>query len=351
MDRRTDTTPWRIVMMGTGPFAVPTLRALVAAGHELAAVVTRPKRNVHGESAPNPMREAAEAIGLAILDPENVNAPDSIAALAALAPDLFVVADYGQILSAELLAVPRHAAINLHASLLPKYRGAAPVAWAIYHGETETGVTVIHMTPRIDAGPCIAQERLAIDPRETAGQLESRLAELGAALVCRAIEQMKSGKVEPIPQDKTQATRAPRLKKTDGEIRWDRPPQAVCDQIHAMQPWPKCFTHWHHEGRAPVRLTITRASVEPPEVDSQRIPLEARLWLAEKAHPSVLPGTVVAAGKETLLVATGESAPGQAGAVFVQEVQPAGKRVMSAGEFLRGHPVRAGDRFGPEKPT
>jgi methionyl-tRNA formyltransferase len=332
MDPQATTSRWRIVMMGTGPFAVPTLRALVAARHEIAAVVTRPQRHIHGEPAPNPMREAAEALRLSIFDPDNVNAPDSIAALKALAPDLFVVSDYGQILSGELLAVPRQAAINLHASLLPKYRGAAPVAWAIYHGETETGVTVIQMTPRIDAGPCIAQERLAIDLGETAGELESRLAELGAPLVCRAIEQLQAGRVEPIPQERTQATRAPRLKKSDGEIRWDRPPQAVCNQIRAMQPWPKCFTYWHHSGRPPLRLIITRAEAATPP---------------SGASPS--PGTVIAAEKDALVVATGESDPGQAGAVSIQETQPAGKRVMSAGEFLRGHPVRASDRFGPEK--
>jgi methionyl-tRNA formyltransferase len=254
------------------------------------------------------------------LDPEDINSPDAHRALAALATDLLVVCDYGQILSPETLALARLGGINLHGSLLPKYRGAAPVNWAIYHGETETGVTVIHMTPRLDAGPCIGQARTPIGPDETAVDLEPRLAQLGAPLVMQAIADLAAGRAEAIPQDRRQATRAPRLKKDDGILDWSRPAAALRNQIRAFQPWPRSFTSWLRPGGEPVRLIVDRAAME-------------------SAATSAAPGTVVASDRKRLAVATGE------GNLLLEQVQPAGKRVMTAEEFLRGHPVRVGDRF------
>ena len=156
---------------------------------------------------------------------------------------------------------PGTGGVNLHASLLPKYRGAAPINWAIYHGETETGVTVIHMTPQIDAGPCIAQARVAIGPDETAAELEPRLAELGARLICETIDLLEAGRVEAIPQDAALASKAPRLKKTDGLIDWSRPAAAIKNHIRAMEPWPKTYTFWHRPDGPPVRLILGPASV------------------------------------------------------------------------------------------
>ena len=156
---------------------------------------------------------------------------------------------------------PATAASTLHASLLPKYRGAAPINWAIYHGETETGVTVIHMTPQIDAGPCIAQARAAIGPDETAADLEPRLAELGARLICETIDRLEAGRVEAIPQDAALASKAPRLKKTDGLIDWSRPAAAIKNQIRALEPWPKTYTFWHRPDGPPLRLILGPASV------------------------------------------------------------------------------------------
>ena len=199
--------------------------------------------------AASPLQEIAQRHGTPILDAEDINAAPWPARLAAYRADLFVVCDYGQRLAGETLAAARLGGINLHASLLPKYRGAAPINWAIYHGETQTGVTVIHMTPRIDAGPCIAQAPLAIRPEETAGDLEPRLAELGARLVRQTIDGLELGPVEALPQDPALASKAPRLKKTDGLIDWRRAAGEIKDHVRAMEPWPRTYTFWHRQGR------------------------------------------------------------------------------------------------------
>jgi len=311
-------------MFGTGPFAAPTFRALYGTRHEVVALVTQPKRATRGKVAvaESPMRSEAEQRGTPILDPDDVNTDKAIAQLAACQADLFVVADYGQILAAETLALARLGAINLHGSLLPKYRGAAPINWAIYHGETESGVSVIQMTPRIDAGPVLAQARTSIGPDETAVELEIRLADLGAPLVCRTIDAIEAGTTTSLPQDLAQATPARRLRKTDGVIDWSRTAAQIKNQVRAMQPWPKAFTYWHRAAGEPVRLIIGRVEAS---VTSAGVP----------------PGEVLPAGRDELLVAAG------AGSVAVRDVQPAGRQMMSAAEFLRGHAVRPGDRLGP----
>jgi methionyl-tRNA formyltransferase len=268
------------------------------------------------------MREVAQAHGTPVIDPEKINTDEARAALAALSPDLFVVADYGQILAVETLAIARLGGINLHGSLLPKYRGAAPINWAIYKGDQETGVTVIHMTPRVDAGPAIAQARTAIDPDENAVELEHRLAELGAPLICQALDQLAAGPVESLPQDPALASPARRLRKTDGEVDWNRSAQSIRNQVRALEPWPRTSTSWHRAGGEPLRLILTHVSVRPGSTDA-------------------LPGTVLEAPKGELLVATGD------GVLALDEVQPAGKRSLSAGEFLCGYPLRPGDRLGP----
>jgi methionyl-tRNA formyltransferase len=309
-------------MMGTGPFAVPTFLELLESQHEVAALVTRPARPVHRKGKPplNPMHEAAEARGIAVMDPENVNDEQSREALADCQPDLLVVCDYGQILTAETLSVARLGGVNLHASLLPKYRGAAPIAWAIYHGETETGNTVIHMTPRLDAGPCIAQCRVPIDPEETAGQLEDRLAQLGAPLVLEAIAHLESDTVEPIVQDQRLATRAPRLKKSDGQVDWSRAAHQIKNQVRALDPWPRTFTDWQRPDREPLRLLLHEVRVE-------------------STNQSAGPGTVLEAEEGNLRIATGQ------GVLSLIAVQPSGKRVLTTEEFLRGYPVQPGDQM------
>lgn len=317
----------RLVMMGTGPFAVPTFRALFDTRHAVLALVTQPARSVRAaSSSPSaaPMRAVAQEHGTLVLDPADINTADAREALARLTPDLFIVADYGQILSADSLAVARFGGINLHGSLLPKYRGAAPINWALYHGDAETGVSVIHMTPRIDAGPTLAQARVAIDPGENAVQLEHRLAELGAPLVTRAIDELAAGRRAALPQDPAQASPARRLRKADGVIDWSRPAETLKNQVRALEPWPKTYTFWRR-AEGPLRLILGRVSVAD---------------LSEEVVPAPAPpGTVIQAEGDALLIATGS------GALRVHELQPAGKRMLTISEFLRGYPLAEGDVF------
>ncbi len=316
----------RLIMMGTGPFAVPTFQQLYEARHDVALLVTKPLRSHHGkEVAPaSAMRDIAHEHATPIYDPESINTPEAQERLKELRVDLLVVCDYGQILGPETLATARLGGINLHGSLLPKYRGAAPINWALYHGETETGVTVIHMTPRIDAGPCIAQAEIAIGPDETAVELEPRLAEVGAWLVRRAINAVVEGRLEALPQNPALATKAPRLKKTDGAIDWRRPAICLKNQVRALEPWPRTYTFWHRLHGEPLRMILG--------------PLD----VVDAAYPSLPPGTAIETRDDRLVIACGQ------GAVVPRSIQIAGKRPMGIAEFLRGHPIRPGERFGPE---
>jgi methionyl-tRNA formyltransferase len=237
-----------------------------------------------------------------------------------------VVAAYGQILSKDVLATATHGGINVHASLLPKYRGAAPIAWAIYHGERETGVTIIRMSIHLDAGDMLAQEKIAIPPEATAGDLEKLLAPLGGHLALAVVNQMALGMPVPgLKQDKTQATKAPKLTKESGLIDWTRPAAAVCNQIRAMQPWPTAYTFLHGAGASPLRLMVQRATATTSELGT------------------AAPGAVRAQSSTRLLVQCGA-----ADWMDVLELQPAGKRRMSADDFLRGHVLTPDARMGTE---
>jgi methionyl-tRNA formyltransferase len=316
----------RLIMMGTGPYAVPTFESLYQTPHEVLVLVTRPPRG--RRPPPNPMRESAEAHGTRVWMPESINDEKAQAELDNLRPDLLVVCDYGEILRPETLAAARLGGINLHASLLPKYRGAAPINWALYHGEQETGNTVIQMTPGLDAGPCIGQIRTTIEPDETAVELEERLAVLGATAVGQAIEDLDAGSAKPIEQDPALASLAPRLKKTDGLIDWSRSARQIHNQVRAMQPWPGSYTFWQRSGREPVRLILQQVAVAAADEVAT---------IEEKQ-----PGTVVSVD-DRLLVATGS------GLLDIVELQPAGKRRLAAAEFLRGQAVRPGDMLGASR--
>jgi methionyl-tRNA formyltransferase len=325
----------RLVMMGTGLFAEPTLEALLASSHTVAGMVTQPDRVAGAERGSTRqvgrgMKTIAQEHGIPVLQPESINTPEGVAALQTLQPDLLVVAAYGQILSRDVLAVPPHGGINVHASLLPKYRGAAPIAWAIYHGETRTGITIIKMSVSLDAGDMLAQEAIDIGPDETAGDVEARLAPLGARLALQVIEQIQNGTVQGQKQDPSQVTKAPKLKKEHGLIDWDRAAGQVSNQVRAMQPWPTAFTFLHQQEQPPIRVIIYRMGQ-----------IAVASSLAD--HPA--PGCILVPAENSLWVATGANE-----AVEVVELQPAGKRRMSAKEFLHGHRFQEGDRFGPETP-
>lgn len=308
----------KLLFLGTGPFAVPALRALHAGPHEVVQVICRPPRGRRKEP-PAPVRAAAEELGLPVWMPESANLPDSIDRLTELSADLMVVCDYGEILKDTALATTRLSGINLHGSLLPRYRGAAPVQWAVLNGDKVSGNTVIQMTPGLDAGPVVGQQQLAIDPDETAGELEQRLSLVGAELVVEVVDKLAAGTAEGTPQDKSQATKAPRLQKSDGQIDWSRPAARIKNQVRGLQPWPRTYTFWQRGEGEPQRLNIDRVDVVEESSDGS-------------------PGEVIASDGQ-LLVATGD------GVLAVRDVQPAGKRRMSAEDWLRGAPIRPGDRF------
>jgi methionyl-tRNA formyltransferase len=318
-------------MMGTGSFAEPTFAALLESAHEVVGLFTQPDRPTGKErgstrQARQGMKEMALARAIPVHQPESVNTLEGVAALQSLRPDLLVVAAYGQILSKDVLATARLGGINVHASLLPKYRGAAPINWALYHGETKTGVTIIRMSISLDAGDILAQEAVEVLPDETAGELEARLGPLGARLAGDVIEKLARGPVEGKQQDKSQVTKAPKLTKEHGLIDWSRSAAGVCNHVRAMQPWPTAYTFLHHAGQEPLRLIVQRVRSVPAP-----------------AHAAPAGTVCVDAVAGRLFVSAGDQAW-----VEIQELQPAGKRRMTAQEFLRGHAAADGARLGGE---
>jgi methionyl-tRNA formyltransferase len=307
----------RTVFFGSAPIGFPLLKALLSSAQdEVAAVVTQPDRpsgrRLH--LTPCPVKAVAVERGLTVLSPDKIGSVDSLQQLAALRADLFVVAAYGQYIPKPVRILPPAGIINLHPSLLPKYRGAAPIQRAVANGDTVTGATIMYVTEKMDAGDIIVQRELPIGPDDTALTMEPKLAELGADLLMQAIEQIRSGTVQARPQDGSMATEAPRLTKAEGRVDWTLPAETLRNRIRGFQPWPGCFC----EADAPSgsqRLMILRAAVEPG---------------------CGSPGEILDAAGSGPLVATGE------GALRLLEVQPAGKRAMDGAAYLRGHPLQPG---------
>ncbi|MBK6846853.1 MAG: methionyl-tRNA formyltransferase [Proteobacteria bacterium] len=308
----------RVVFMGSPDFAVPSLRAL-AAEHEVLAVVTQPDRpRGRGRVLAAPaVKQVAEALGFPVLQPRRVRAPESVAALAALQADLFVVAAFGQILSAELLALPRLGCVNVHASLLPRYRGAAPINWAVLRGEAQSGVTIMLMDQGIDTGAVLAREPIALRADETAGSLHDRLAPLGAELLRRTLEPWARGALSAQPQDAALATAAPMLRKEDGCVDWRREAESVDCWVRGMDPWPAA--HSTLAGQ-PLKLYRSQVAVAPLKATA--------------------PGQVLAVDPRGLLVACG------AGAIWIRELQAAGGRRMAPTAYAAGHPLPVGAVLG-----
>lgn len=326
----------RIVMMGTGTFAEPTFEALIAAfGSDVVGLVTQPERdagNKRGSTRQTGkgMATIAAAAACSVAQPDSINTPEGLEQLRAMRPDLLVVAAYGQILSKAVLGIPTRGTINVHASLLPKYRGAAPVAYALLNGETQTGVTIIKVTPGLDSGDMILQEAIDILPDDTTGSLEARLAQLGAKLAVEVVRKYAAGgPIEGVKQDPTRVTKAPKIKKEFGLIDWTKPADFIERFVRAMQPWPTAYTFLHRPGKEPMRVIVTRAVVR---------------GRYDPDHPQLprLPGQVW--GHKTMLLV--DTATGDV--VQIMELQPAGKKPLPAEEFLRGHPLTEGMRFGPE---
>src|SRR5581483_5047413 len=317
----------RIVFMGSPEFAVPTIRALLGSGHEIVAVVTQPDRPAGRGRAPTPPPAKVFALehGLAVLQPGNVSSPPSVERLRGLEPDVIVVAAYGQILRERVLEVPRRGSLNVHASLLPRHRGASPVAAAILAGDEVTGVTIMEVVRALDAGPMVAKAEEPITPHDTTGSLEARLAEKGARLLVDVIDDWAAGRIVPEPQDDSLATYAPMLRRQDALIDWALPAVDLWRRVRAFNPWPVAHT-WF--GDAEVRI------------------LEAWPLKEESGAP---PGTVldpVALPPESGATGKAPVVQTRRGLLALISVQREGKRAMSGAEFARGQRGLIGARLG-----
>lgn len=314
-------TALRIVFLGTGKLAEPVFEALCQSEHTVCGLVTQPDRTGPGSKKHlNPLKEAALARGMPVLQPERIRNPESVAELQALQPELFVVAAYGQILSKAILDMPRLGTINVHASLLPKYRGATPIHAAVLNGDTEAGVTIIQLVPQLDAGPMLGMVSTPIGAKETTGELEARLAAFAVPLTLDVISKLATGTAHPVEQDHAAATHVGKLTKPDGRIDWSKPAMQVERHLRGMQPWPGPFTTLVTVGKPPLRMQVLDGTV-----------VESR-----SEHR---PGTVVAVDTATITVRCGEEA------LQINRVHPEAKRALSTAEFLRGRAVTVGDRF------
>jgi len=306
----------RTVFMGTPEFACDTLAGLIAAGLNLVGVYTQPDRpKGRGQKlTPPPVKELAQQHGLPVFQPERLRRPEAVEELQALKPDLIVVVAYGQILPQSVLDIPRHGCINVHASLLPKYRGAAPINKAIVDGETETGITTMLMDAGLDTGAMLVKKSLVIGVNETAGELHDRLAKLGRETMEETLRLLLAGKLQPQVQDEAQTCYAPLMKKEDGQIDWTQPASSIHNQVRGLDPWPGAYTFFGGE-----LLKIAATNV---------------------VAGSGSPGTVLKADAEGVVVACGD------GAVSIGVLQLPGKRRLPANEFLRGQPLPAGTLLG-----
>lgn len=315
--------PLRVVLFGTGTFALPPFTALLESAHDVAAVYTQPDRTGRGHHRHvNPVKVLAEEHGVAVRQPERVNLSDVLAELRSFEADVFIVAAYGQILKPEFLAIPRLGAFNLHGSLLPRHRGAAPVQYSIWKGDAEAGVTMFQIEPALDSGPMVGKVATPIEAKETSGELMQRLADLSGPLTLDVVGQLEAGTAHFEPQDDSLVTLAPKIGKDEGVINWSHTAAQIDCHVRAMQPWPKAVT-WLHQGDTKLRCLLT--DVEP---------------LEESAAAE--PGVIVDTNKR-LVVATG------GGLLQVHRIQPQGKQVMDAAALLNGYRVTTGSRFDGEQ--
>jgi methionyl-tRNA formyltransferase len=305
----------RIIYMGTPAFAVPPLQALITAGHDVVGAVTRiDKPAGRGKVlTPPAVKVAAEQAGVPVLQPKRVRTPESVAAIQEMGPDVIVVAAYGQILPREILTLPKYGCVNIHASLLPAYRGAAPINWSIINGDARTGITIMQMDEGMDTGGILAQESIPIGPNDTAGDLTAKLSELGSWLIVDILSRIELGGLTAVPQDNSKATMAPLLKKDDGRIDWTMSAKKIHDRVRGLSPWPGA--HGWLNGKL-IKIIGTEAVKGSGE-----------------------PGVLYESGKDGLTIGTGS------GLLRIVAIQPEGKKPMSAAEFLRGHRGSVGKKL------
>lgn len=312
----------RVVFMGTPEFAVPSMEALHSGGFDVVGVFTQPDRPAgRGKKLTAcPVKQRALALGLEVFQFEKVKTPKGVACLKALAPDVMVTAAFGQILTRELLDIPRHGTVNVHASLLPRHRGSAPINWCILNGEGETGVTLMLTDVGIDTGDILSARSTPIGPLETAGELTRRLAVLGAELLAETLPGYLSGSVQPVKQDEARASYEPMLKKEMGEIDWSRDAEAIACQVRGLNPWPGGYTDMPG-GRLKIALAQS----------------------VDDGGSGEAPGTVIVSGPKTgLVVKCGR------GALEVLEMQAPNAKLMAAKAYLAGRKIEIGTRFGKD---
>ena len=320
----------KIVFFGTPAFGVPTMKRLLAASNPVVAAVTQPDRprGRGHQTSESPVKQLARSRSIPVLQPDKLKDPTFLDSLAALQPDLGVVAAYGKILPQAVLAAPRLGLINVHASLLPQYRGAAPVHRAIMAGEPRTGITIIRLVREMDAGPMLASEARDIGPDETSDVVERDLAQLGAELLLRCVDALDADAGREVAQDEHQATYAPRLTKIDGLIDWNESARAVHNRVRGLHPWPHAYTFL-----GDTRYVILHTAISRDDEQGQR----------GAAVPRPSPGQIVEAHGDRLVVAAGPA--GHGSAVAILKIQPEGRRAMTTREFLAGHPIAAAAAF------
>ncbi len=318
----------RIIFMGTPDFSVPTFEALLDAGHQIVLTVTQPDRAKGRGNAVafSPVKEAARSHGIEVYQPERIRDQKCIEYLRRQDADIVVVVAYGQILPKEILGMTPYGCVNVHASLLPKYRGAAPIQWAVINGEPVTGVTTMRMDEGLDTGDIILTEEVILDPDETGGSLFDRLSVVGARLCVRTLAAIGDGTAVYTPQDPAQATKVGMIRKDLGRLDFRRPAAELERLVRGLDPWPSAYTEWNGK-----TLKIWKAAVREDESGAGASPEDGT---------GAAPGTVVEVTEEAFAVQTGE------GLLVLLEVQPEGKKRMPCDAFLRGYPMREGDRLG-----
>ena len=308
----------KIVFMGTPDFSVGALDALVEAGHEIIAVVTQPDKpkGRSGQMQFPPVKECALRHGLTVLQPVKIKTPEWVDKLRELKADVFVVAAFGQILSKEILDMPKYGCINIHASLLPKYRGAAPINWAIINGEKETGVTIMQMNEGVDTGDMLSHVVVPIAPKETAESLFDKLAKAGAELIVETLPKLEAGEIIPVPQDESQSSHVKMMNKSLGKIDWNQDAVVIERLVRGLNSWPSAYTYYQGKN--------------------------VKLWDCDvvEAAAKAVPGTIIAVAKDSFDVATGN------GALRVLELQLEGKKRMDTKSFLLGNQWKTGMQLG-----
>lgn len=319
----------RIVLMGTGDFALPPFQALMESEHGVVGVFTQPDKTGRGHHHHvNPVKALAVQHQIPVYQPDRVNRKDVLEQLRSLQADVFIVAAYGQILKPELLAIPRLGAFNLHGSLLPRHRGAAPVQYSIWKGDRTTGVTIFRIEPALDSGPIVGTTTTEIGPQETSEELMQRLAVASVPLTLDVVRRLELGTAVPIVQDSSQVTLAPRISREDGEIDWSQSRHRIDCQIRAMQPWPKASSWLIRDQHPPIRCILLKANHDASAVPEMP---------ATAVSPRMFGQIVTTAGK--LLVQCGD------GLLEVLRLQPEGRKPMDGIAFLNGHALSVHDRF------